>query len=70
MDKQIIFELTYEESKKAIDWIKNHKKECKLSSGTIGGRFSYSFTPTGLGPLPSVQCACGESETLTNYDKL
>ena len=70
MKDNIVFELTYEESKKARDWIKKHKMECNLRAGTIGDRFSYSFTPTGLGVLSSVHCACGASENLTDYDKL
>ena len=69
MDK-IIFELSYDESKKAREWIENHKLECSLSEGTIGDRFSYSFTPTGIGVLSSVKCACGESFIITDMSKL
>jgi hypothetical protein len=43
-------------------------KECELTA-TIGGKFSFIFTPTGLGPIVEVRCnKCGKQEDITNYD--
>ena len=52
-------------------WNIEHKKVCKYTnngSGAIGGRLTFSFTPTGLGDVVEVSCACGEKINLTNYD--
>ena len=43
-------------------------KECEFTS-TIGGKFSYIFTPTGLGPVIEIRCnACDEIKDVTNID--
>lgn len=40
-------------------------KECEFTS-TIGGKFSFIFTPTGLGIISQIKCnACQEIEDLT-----
>jgi len=70
MTNKIIFELDYEESKRATDWIKKHNKKCKLSSGTIGDKFSYIFTPTGIGIFSTLNCPCGESFNRTDIGNL
>lgn len=37
-------------------------------TGSIGGRWTYSFTPTSLGTAITVHCACGKEENVTDYD--
>lgn len=46
----------------------DHNKECKFMtpgedglprSGAIGGALTYSFTPTSIGTIITVECACG-----------
>lgn len=67
-----IFYITQDEYKKFSDWKKEHNKKCKfsdsMSGGAIGGRFTYIFTPTGVGTATTVKCACGEECDLTDYD--
>lgn len=45
-----------------------HDKECIYTqptedglprTGAIGGRLTYSFTPTSIGTIATVKCACG-----------
>jgi len=61
------FELTDEQTDAYILWQKNH--ECTLKQhGAIGGAITFEFTPTGLGIVESVKCACGAEKNLTDYD--
>ena len=61
----MIFELNEEETQKFNDWRNNHN--CKQKDvGAIGGRFTFCFTPTSLGELATVKCACGKELDLTN----
>ena len=68
--------ITYE-LKEVLDWQTEHNKTCpyyddgtKVVSpqGAIGGRTTYSFTPTGIGVAVTVSCACGAKENITDYD--
>jgi hypothetical protein len=69
-----MFELTDEQMKQAREFENNHK--CSIPRdefghkilGAIGGGITYSFTPTGLGVVEVVQCACGAKLNLTNFD--
>lgn len=58
-------------------WEVEHNKTCKFyddgtqvasPSGAIGGRFTYSFTPTGLGHVVVVSCTCGMKINITDFD--
>jgi len=67
------FELYGKELEMFNDWDRKHKKVCKLfndlnCNSTIGGRLTFSFTPTGLGPGISVKCACGAEKDCTDID--
>jgi hypothetical protein len=66
------FEILGEELRSFQQWNNDHKKVCTLLNGdtqpAIGGRLTFSFTPTGLGSAVSVKCACGEMHNCTNYD--
>lgn len=70
------FYLSEDEIIKLHEWSSNH--ECQFTydpekhqfppTGAIGGGRTYSFTPTGLGVVAKVKCACGEEEDLTDYE--
>ena len=51
-------------------WSEEH--DCKTRSvaecGAIGGRLTYCFTPTGLGIITVVKCACGGQVDVTEYE--
>lgn len=65
------------ELKTYAEWAKEHDKHCKFyddgsspvpKGGAIGGRLTWSFTPTSLGTITEVSCACGEKCNITDYD--
>ena len=66
------FRLDHIEVAKINKWTIEHK--CNISSssgekyGAIGDRMTYCFTPTSLGIIKVVKCACGESLNLTEYE--
>lgn len=64
------FELSPEEVKMYNEWNREHKKVCSviLNSPTpaIGGRLTFSFTPTGIGTFSTVKCICGETCNLSD----
>ncbi len=67
------FELYGKELEMFNDWDRKHKKVCKLVSDpnftpAIGGRLTFSFTPTGLGSGVSVKCVCGAEKDCTDID--
>ena len=46
---------------------RNEHNECV--DPTIGGKFSFIFTPTGLGNIVEVQCnICKENKDITEYE--
>lgn len=62
-----MFTLTDDQKKKVAEWAKNH--DCTITHvGALGGLFTYSFTPTGLGVAQVVSCECGKKINLTDYD--
>lgn len=65
----ISFSLESGELEEFAKWNEEHKKKCSLkdSQGAIGGRLTFSFTPTGLGTITEVKCGCGEEIDLTDY---
>ena len=67
------FELHGKELEMFNDWDRKHKKVCELLndpdfSPAIGGRLTFSFTPTGLGSGVSAKCACGAEKDCTDID--
>jgi len=60
------FRLTWKELEIAKRFTERHRKQ---KQAAIGGRFSYSFTPTGLGEIAAVSCACGKKKTLTDFSE-
>ena len=68
----MIFKLNKIENEAVMNWIEKHNTEgCKLQDfteqGAIGGRISYTFTPTSVGCAIEVKCACGASCDVTDY---
>jgi len=66
------FSLDKEQLKKFKEWDEEHKGRCAfgdpMKQGAIGGRLTFSFTPTSLGEISKVKCTCGEDIDLTDYD--
>lgn len=60
----------YEEEWAALEgWMETHDAKCPLykNAGCIGGRMTYSFTPTSIGTVIKVDCACGSKFDATDY---
>lgn len=68
MQKQ--FHLSTEETLEYLNWKDNH--DCPfadpMKQGAIGGRMTFSFTPTSLGLIAKVKCACGAELDLTHSE--
>ena len=61
------FKISPAEEKKVLAWVCDHG--CTITNeGAIGGRNTYQFTPTGLGTVFKVLCACGKEIDLTDYN--
>ena len=64
------FELDDNELVRLLAWLTEHDKNCPMIyCGAIGGRLSYEFTPTGLGCVVIVRCACKAEINLTDYSE-
>lgn len=61
---------TKEENQLLKEWDKSHDCDFREAKdiGAIGGRLTYQLTPTGLGMVTKVICACGKEADLTDYD--
>jgi len=63
------FKLTTKEVSLFKSWLEEHDKICPIQySGAIGERMTFCFSPTSLGTLSKVSCACGEQVLLTNTE--
>ncbi len=61
-----MFSLDKAQAAKMTEWANKHKK---VYTGAIGGRYTYSFTPTSIGLVVKVKDAItGEEIDLTDYD--
>lgn len=49
------FELTDEEDERAKEWMRAQRQEHPSRFVTIGGRFTFEFTPTGVGVFAYVK---------------
>ena len=59
--------LTEIEEDRLYKFIDSHK-HCKCTS-TIGGKFTYTIIPTGLGNITHVRCnVCNEETDITDID--
>lgn len=65
----IEFVIPDEEAQKAGEWLKKHEPICKQKEvGAIGGKYTWSFTQTGLGCIMVLKCACGKDIDVTDYE--
>ena len=62
--EKIIFEINGADVKKLKRFERQHKN---CSMGMEGGKFSYTFIPTGLGLAITVECSCGQHLLLGNF---
>jgi hypothetical protein len=63
------FRLTWSELARAQIFQRRHRTRHGKDRTAIGGRFSYSFTPTGLGIIAAIHCACRKKLTLTDFSE-
>lgn len=62
------FSITEEEEESINTWVDLHLREkhwdkrndCPLSTGAIGGGFTYEFLPTSIGTFGTIKCHCGD----------
>lgn len=61
----ITFEITDQQQTEATEWATEHDKTCPygdpMKQGAIGGSLTWKFTPTTIGIMASLCCACGGS---------
>ncbi len=63
----IRFQLNEKEEKEAREFMNKHKP-CLVPT-TIGGGFSFIFSPTSVGYSVIIKCdICGETLNVTDYD--
>lgn len=65
------FELTDKECQRVKEFIKEHNAQCDTPYCGVNGcpKFSYIFTPFGLGNLVSIRCnVCENEENITDID--
>lgn len=63
----MIFSLGDQDISRVNEWKAAH--DCGLSyQGAIGGKYTYCFSPTNLGIVVKVRCACGSEIDVTDYD--
>ena len=63
-----MFDMSVVESNKANEWKKTHKVDCEEQHSAIGGRWTYCFTPTGLGPIVQIKCnICNDQLNVTDF---
>lgn len=64
------FKLDTIELEKAHAFINKHRESCTNKDFRNGfPRFSYIFTPTGIGVCVEIKCSkCKAEENITNYD--
>jgi hypothetical protein len=72
------FETGRKNEEKLNAWLQTHVLDCeywqfddmgRLPQGASGGAITYTFTPTTLGLVIKVQCACGDEHDVTDYDE-
>ena len=76
MDTDSYFVVSPQDGAKIQEWQNKHDLEKHGESfqhgqrytGAIGGAYTFSFTPTGLGTVFKVTCSCGDHIDMTDYD--
>lgn len=64
----MIFSLSKKEQEKVDQFKEKHYCTRPKYQGAIGGRYTYSFTPTSLGSIVSIKCVCSAEKDITDYD--
>ena len=55
------------------EWVLEHVEKCELwanpnaVTSASHGLITYCFTPTNLGLVTEIQCACGEKGNVTDF---
>lgn len=69
----MMFQLNDNEQDQLKKHLAKHDKKCEfansMNQGAIGGRLTYMFTPTSLGMITKVKCACGKVFNLTDVSE-
>lgn len=63
-----LYSLKGEELRRVHAFENEHDAKHGLYSGAIGGRYTYSFTPTSIGTAVAVSCSCGEKLNATDFE--
>ena len=67
-----MFSISEEEQQAIHNWIEKHREDHKVglfATGAIGGRWTYEFTPTGLGVITIIRCnLCKAEKNVTDFD--
>lgn len=63
------FTMSKNEVYNAMLFLDKHKKCAKENPTTIGGAYSFIFTPTGIADTIEIRCnVCGDHKNITDYD--
>lgn len=70
-EARMAFWLDDAEKTKLTAWLSTHRCQSygreDSYAGAIGGALTYSFTPTSLGVVAKIRCACGAEVDATDY---
>ena len=66
--KPVQFSIGAESWEKIKKWMEQHEIEHPPARTAIGGRYRYSFCPTTIGTVITVECSCKTSFDATDYD--
>lgn len=68
---EIAKEITHSANINQEKYMKFLRHECEYGKSenqtAIGGRFTYCYTPTGIGTTVKVKCLCGLKKNITLY---
>ena len=66
-----VFPILCRELKAMDEWKEQHKEVCSNNSDirefTTDMHLTYSFVPTGIGTVFTIDCSCGAKADLTDY---
>jgi len=65
------FELNDIEKRNYLAWLREHDGKCKerhAYHGAIHINDTFKFTGTSVGTVVAVECVCGETKNITDYD--
>ncbi len=68
MSDALVFRISEAEKETLDAWLEEHKPICPaVLKAAARGRFTFRFTPTSLGIVTLVSCACGNEINITDY---